>query len=125
MKLLFFTHLKDEIGTHLDATRGNKLGVVVHSMRAASTDSIQSIANEAEKRDLQVHVHLEEQQKEIKDCLDVHNVTPLDLLMKTVTKGESTKKKQVMLYFLLILFFVVSFVTFLYLIIFWLYNNQY
>ena len=62
-------------------------------MRAASTDSIQSIANEAEKRDLQVHVHLEEQQKEIKDCLDVHNVTPLDLLMKTVTKGESTKKK--------------------------------
>ena len=77
----------------MDATRGNKLGVVVHSMRAASTDSIQSIANEAEKRDLQVHVHLEEQQKEIKDCLDVHNVTPLDLLMKTVTKGESTKKK--------------------------------
>ena len=78
----------------MDATRGNKLGVVVHSMRAASTDSIQSIANEAEKRDLQVHVHLEEQQKEIKDCLDVHNVTPLDLLMKTVTKGESTKQKQ-------------------------------
>ena len=64
-------------------------------MRAASTDSIQSIANEAEKRDLQVHVHLEEQQKEIKDCLDVHNVTPLDLLMKTVTKGESTKKKNI------------------------------
>ena len=87
-------------------------------MRAASTDSIQSIANEAEKRDLQVHVHLEEQQKEIKDCLDVHNVTPLDLLMKTVTKGESTKKKQVMLYFLLILFLVVSLITFLYLIIF-------
>ena len=94
-------------------------------MRAASTDSIQSIANEAEKRDLQVHVHLEEQQKEIKDCLDVHNVTPLDLLMKTVTKGESTKKKQVMLYFLLILFLVVSLITFLYLIRFLLYNNQY
>ena len=104
MKLLFFTHLKDEIGTHLDATRGNKLGVVVHSMRAASTDSIQSIANEAEKRDLQVHVHLEEQQKEIKDCLDVHNVTPLDLLMKTVTKGESTKKKNIHVIFLLFLF---------------------
>ena len=96
----------------MDATRGNKLGVVVHSMRAASTDSIQSIANEAEKRDLQVHVHLEEQQKEIKDCLDVHNVTPLDLLMKTVTKGESKKKKTFMLYFCCFYLLVVSLITF-------------
>lgn len=76
-------------------------------MRAASTDSIQSIANEAEKRDLQVHVHLEEQQKEIKDCLDVHNVTPLDLLMKTVTKGESKKTKNGLCYIFVLFFFLV------------------
>jgi len=74
----------DRIQTHLDTTRGNSLGAVVHSLRAASVDSIASISLEADKRNMQVHVHLEEQQKEIDDCLAVHGMRPLDLLLDTV-----------------------------------------
>lgn len=35
-------------------------------------------------RNMKVHVHLEEQQKEIDDCLEVHGMRPLELLLKTV-----------------------------------------
>jgi len=78
----------DEIATLLDATRGNALGAVIHSLRAVGTESMKQISTEASLRNMKVHVHLEEQQKEIDDCLEVHGMRPLELLLKTIPKKE-------------------------------------
>jgi formimidoylglutamate deiminase len=78
----------DYVETLLDTTRGNGLGAVIHSLRAVGLDSTKQISNEANIRNMKVHVHLEEQQKEIDDCLSAHGMRPLDLLMQTVPREE-------------------------------------
>ena len=53
-----------------------------------SSRSIRAITKEAAKRNLKVHLHLEEQQKEIDDCLEAHGMRPLDLLLNTVPQDQ-------------------------------------
>ncbi len=64
--------------------RGDACGVVLHSMRAASAPTVRRVAREAHERGLVLHVHLEEQPKEIEDCLAEHGRTPMALLLDTV-----------------------------------------
>ena len=80
----------DRASTYLDSTRGNSLGAVIHSLRAVGTSSTREIAEEAARRGMKVHVHLEEQTKEIEDCLAEHGVRPLDLLLNTVREEDLT-----------------------------------
>eukprot|EP01050_Picozoa_sp_SAG11_P018136 SAG11_NODE_2696_length_3080_cov_2.220731_2_plen_277_part_00 len=63
---------------------GGGVGVVIHSLRAVGLDSLKAISAEASRRGLMMHVHLEEQQKEIDDCLAVHGMTPMALLLNAV-----------------------------------------
>ena len=72
------------LGDDAGARRGDALGVVAHSSRAASVPSLRRLAAEASERNLVLHLHLEEQQKEIDDCVAEHGCTPLELLLRSV-----------------------------------------
>lgn len=78
----------DKLLTKLDTKRGESLGVVAHSLRAVGKPSLQALAEEAAKRRLVFHLHLEEQPKEIEDCKAAHDKTPMALLMDTLSISE-------------------------------------
>ena len=56
------------------------LGVVAHSIRAAPLDVIQSLHEQANRRHLPFHMHVEEQPLEIEQCLHHYGKTPMALL---------------------------------------------
>jgi len=56
------------------------LGAVVHSLRAASLEDLSAVHEEACRRGLLFHIHVEEQRKEIEDCLKAYGKTPLALI---------------------------------------------
>ncbi len=56
------------------------LGVVAHSIRAADIDDIAALHAEAERRGLVFHMHVEEQPREIEECLARYGRTPMALL---------------------------------------------
>eukprot|EP00939_MAST-03C_sp_MAST-3C-sp1_P001015 g1015.t1 len=79
----------DRIARRLeDSSRGDSAGVVVHSLRAVSVDALRRLAREAFDRGMCLHVHLEEQPKEIEDCLDAHGMTPMALLLSSVESPD-------------------------------------
>ena len=69
----------DRLETLIDPAM-QSLGVVAHSIRAAGLDEIQSLHEEAQRRGLVFHMHVEEQRKEIVDCVTHHGKRPMQLL---------------------------------------------
>lgn len=57
------------------------LGVCAHSIRGVGLENIGLLRQEAEKRGVPFHMHLEEQPQEIQDCLEVFGKTPSQLLL--------------------------------------------
>jgi formimidoylglutamate deiminase len=70
--------------------RGIALGVAPHSVRACPADWLEEIAGYAEREGLVLHVHADEQPKEIKECLAEHGCRPVELLARTGCLGERT-----------------------------------
>ncbi|HZF14251.1 MAG TPA: formimidoylglutamate deiminase [Thermoanaerobaculia bacterium] len=64
------------------------LGAVVHSIRAASLDDLVAVHEEAERRGLVFHMHVEEQRKEIADCRAAYGQTPLALVNERLAVSE-------------------------------------
>ena len=64
------------------------VGVVIHSLRAVPIDVASSICEEARRRGLVIHLHLEEQPAEIEACLAAHGCTPMRLVLKHLSPGE-------------------------------------
>lgn len=58
------------------------LGIVAHSIRAATIDEIASLHEEAERRGLPFHMHIEEQPREIEECVRHYGKTPMALLIE-------------------------------------------
>ncbi len=56
------------------------LGVVAHSVRAVNIEEIAALHKEAQRRGLVFHIHVEEQRKEIEDCVDHSGKRPMQLL---------------------------------------------
>jgi formimidoylglutamate deiminase len=56
------------------------LGVVAHSVRAASIDDIAALHAESRVRNMPFHIHVEEQRQEIEECVAAYGMTPLALL---------------------------------------------
>ena len=52
--------------------RRQTLAASVHSLRAAGPADLAAIYDEARRRDLPFHIHVEEQQREIEDVLTLH-----------------------------------------------------
>jgi formimidoylglutamate deiminase len=60
--------------------RGIRVGVAPHSVRACPRAWLEALAGYAEREGLPLHVHADEQPREIDDCLVEHGVRPIELL---------------------------------------------
>jgi formimidoylglutamate deiminase len=69
---------------------GARVGVAPHSVRACPADWLEEIGAYAEREGLVLHVHADEQPKEIEECLAEHGVRPIELLAKTGCLGPRT-----------------------------------
>ncbi len=69
---------------------GIALGVAPHSVRACPRDWLEEIARYAASEGLPLHVHADEQPREIEECLAEHGCRPIELLARTGCLGELT-----------------------------------
>src|SRR5262245_11825406 len=70
--------------------RGLQLGLAPHSVRACPPDWLEPIGCYAEKNGLPLHVHADEQPREIDECLAEHGIRPIELLERTGCLGPRT-----------------------------------
>jgi formimidoylglutamate deiminase len=66
------------------------LGVAPHSIRAASPEDIGRIHAEARRRGLPVHLHVEEQRREIEESVAAYGRTPMAAILDAVQGGPFT-----------------------------------
>jgi formimidoylglutamate deiminase len=66
------------------------VGLAPHSVRACSAEWLEEIGRYAESEQLPLHVHADEQPREIEECLAEHGLRPIELLDKTGCLGERT-----------------------------------
>jgi formimidoylglutamate deiminase len=69
---------------------GLRVGAAPHSVRACPADWLEEIARYAEDQGLRVHVHADEQPREIEECLAEHGCRPIELLARTGALGIRT-----------------------------------
>jgi formimidoylglutamate deiminase len=77
-----------EVEELLDA--GLRVGLAPHSVRACPADWLEAIAGYAGEHALPLHVHADEQPREIEECLAEHGCRPIELLARTGCLGERT-----------------------------------
>ena len=70
----------DGLMTELDSGT-QQIGVAAHSMRAVPLAQLTPLYKETRARSWPFHIHLEEQQREIEDCLQAHGTRPMSLLL--------------------------------------------
>ena len=70
--------------------QGMRVGVAPHSVRACPSDWLEEIGRYAVAEDLPLHVHADEQPKEIEECLAEHGCRPLELLARVGALTERT-----------------------------------
>jgi formimidoylglutamate deiminase len=61
---------------------GARVGLAPHSVRACPADWLEAIGRYADSEDLPLHVHADEQPKEIEECLAEHGCRPIELLAR-------------------------------------------
>jgi formimidoylglutamate deiminase len=62
---------------------GFRVGVAPHSVRACPANWLEAIARYAAEEQLPLHVHADEQPREIEECLAEHGCRPIELLART------------------------------------------
>jgi formimidoylglutamate deiminase len=72
------------------AASGISVGLAPHSVRACPADWLEVIGRYAEREALVLHIHADEQPREIEECLAEHGVRPLELLARTGCLGPRT-----------------------------------
>jgi formimidoylglutamate deiminase len=70
--------------------RGLRVGVAPHSVRACPADWLEEIGAYAEREGLVLHVHADEQPREIEECVEEHGIRPIELLARTGCLGPRT-----------------------------------
>ena len=71
-------------------SRGIALGVAPHSVRACPADWLEEIGRYAAAERLPLHVHADEQPREIEECVAEHGIRPIELLDRTGCLTERT-----------------------------------
>jgi formimidoylglutamate deiminase len=61
---------------------GARVGLAPHSVRACPADWLEAIGRYADSEELPLHVHADEQPKEIEECLAEHGCRPIELLAR-------------------------------------------
>lgn len=82
----FSTQSLDEFWRHADRLSAlldpatQSLGVAAHSIRGVPLDELAPLYVEARKRGMPVHMHVEEQRRELDECIAAYGATPMQLL---------------------------------------------
>jgi formimidoylglutamate deiminase len=71
-------------------SEGIRVGLAPHSVRACPADALLELGRYALDHDLPLHVHADEQPREIEECLAEHKLRPIELLQKTGCLGPRT-----------------------------------
>ncbi len=69
---------------------GIRVGVAPHSVRACPADWLEELGRYAAAEQLPLHVHADEQPREIEECLAEHGCRPIELLGRTGCLGPHT-----------------------------------
>jgi formimidoylglutamate deiminase len=69
---------------------GVTVGVAPHSVRACSATWLKDLGRFAAREDLVLHIHADEQPREIAECLDEYGMRPIELLAETGCLGSRT-----------------------------------
>jgi formimidoylglutamate deiminase len=69
---------------------GANVGVAPHSVRACPAEWLAEIGRYARDERLPLHVHADEQPREIEECLAEHGIRPIELLDRTGCLGPGT-----------------------------------
>ena len=69
---------------------GIRVGLAPHSVRACPRDWLEQIGRYARENDLVLHIHADEQPREIEECLAEHGMRPIELLDETDCLGPGT-----------------------------------
>jgi formimidoylglutamate deiminase len=87
----------DDFLERVDALRGwakgrdlVQVGVAAHSVRAVPRAWLERIGECARRNDMPLHVHADEQPREIEECRDEHGMRPVELLAETGFLGRRT-----------------------------------
>jgi formimidoylglutamate deiminase len=70
--------------------RGIRVGLAPHSIRACPSDWLEEIGRYAAAERLPLHVHADEQPREIEECLAEHGIRPIQLLERTGCLSDLT-----------------------------------
>jgi formimidoylglutamate deiminase len=70
--------------------RDVRVGLAPHSVRACPRDWLEDIGRYAAAEGLPLHVHADEQPREIEECVAEHGVRPIELLARTGCLGPQT-----------------------------------
>jgi len=73
----------DRLAPKLDPAT-QSLGAVAHSIRAATPDEIAELHAESLRRGQVFHIHVEEQRKEVEDCITAYGIPPMAVLTRAV-----------------------------------------
>jgi formimidoylglutamate deiminase len=71
-------------------SRGIRVGVAPHSVRACPADWLEEIGRYAAAEGLVLHVHADEQPREVEECLAEHGLRPIELLDRSGCLTERT-----------------------------------
>jgi formimidoylglutamate deiminase len=71
-------------------SRGIQAGVAPHSVRACPRAWLEETARYAEAEGLPLHIHADEQPREIEECVDENGMRPIELLADTGCLGPRT-----------------------------------
>ncbi len=73
--------------SHVDSLREKydskmqRIALAAHSLRAVTPDEFAALSEYAQKHNMVLHLHAEEQRQEIDACVKVHGMTPVELLL--------------------------------------------
>ena len=86
---------QDSVGAYLEQVEtlgaaGVRVGLAPHSVRACPRDWLEEIGRYAEREAVVLHVHADEQPREIEECLAEHRLRPIELLAATACLGPRT-----------------------------------
>jgi formimidoylglutamate deiminase len=85
-----FLHRVDDLREWAKRRPLVEVGVAAHSVRAVPRGWLEEIGNYARNGGLPLHIHADEQEREIEECLSEHGVRPVELLAQAGFLGPGT-----------------------------------
>lgn len=78
-----FLERVDSLSKWASDRTGVEVGVAAHSVRAVPREWLERLGEYARSRGVALHIHADEQPREIEECAEEHGMRPLELLAKT------------------------------------------